>query len=173
MVLDDARLLVIESANARVSALERKNGGFSWVQTDNALPLPLPLENEMLQFVLGISDLAAMDQQFLRVNGLSVQNYTLKIDGHIIASFTREQLATGVNLALYATPMENHAKDVDGMALKRTQLGEASFILIIDDPKSTSDAKATEAIEAKERALQEEERKASQPHPHTFELLPE
>jgi len=51
-----------------------------WRQTDNALPLPLPLDDGMIQFVLSISELEAMDRQLLRVNGLQAARYTLKID---------------------------------------------------------------------------------------------
>lgn len=173
VVLDGAHGAVAESENTHVSRIEMRDGGLHWTQTDNALPLPLPLENEMMQFVLGISDLAAMDQQILRISGLPAQRYSLKIDGRLTAEFTREQLTAGVNLALYSTPMESQAKDVDGFALKRTQLDQANFVLAIDDPKSASDATVTRSIEAKEAALLKEERKASQPRPHSFEILPE
>ncbi len=79
----------------------------------------------------------------LRLINLPKSQYTLRIDDKVIASFSKEQLAAGVNLALYATPMENQAKDVEGIELKRAQLDQANFILTIDDPKATSDAAAT------------------------------
>jgi lysophospholipase L1-like esterase len=171
--LDGSRAAVLETDNTQITALEMKDGGLHWTQADAALPLPLPLENEMMQFVLDISDLAAMDQQMLRLINLPKSQYTLRIDDKVIASFSKEQLAAGVNLALYATPMENQAKDVEGIELKRAQLDQANFILTIDDPKATSDAAATQAIEANGAALLEEQRKACQPHPHAFELIPQ
>jgi hypothetical protein len=159
--------------NTQVSDLTVKDGTLHWMQTDNALPLPLQLDDGMIQFVLRISDLEAMDQQLLRVNGLPAARYTLEIDGKKIASFAREQLAAGVNLALYATPMENQAKGVDGIEIKRTRLDEVRFLLAIEDPKTGNLAETLRALEAKDAALAEEQRRLAQPKPHRFELSPE
>jgi lysophospholipase L1-like esterase len=159
--------------NTQVSDLTLKDGTLHWTQTDNALPLPLQLDDGMIQFVLSISGLEAMDQQLLRVNGLPAARYTLEIDGKKIASFAREQLAAGVNLALYATPMENQAKGVDGIEIKRTRLDEVRFLLAIEDPKAGNNAETLRALEAKDAALAEEQRRLAQPKPHRFELSPE
>jgi lysophospholipase L1-like esterase len=159
--------------NTQVSDLTVKDDTLYWTQTDNALPLPLQLDDGMIQFVLSISGLEAMDQQLLRVNGLPAARYTLEIDGKKIASFTREQLAAGVNLALYATPMENQAKGVDGIEIKRTRLDEVRFLLAIEYPKTGNDAQTLRALEAKDAALAEEQRKLAQPKLHRFELSPE
>ena len=171
--LDATQATVVSAENAQILSLQKEDDGLRWTQIDEALPLPLPLEDGMMQFVLSISNLAAMDQQIMRVRGLVASHYRLTIDGHAIASFSREQLAEGVNLALYPTPMENQSKDVDGMELKRAQLDEATFILTIDDPKSSPEDAALSAIHAKGSALLEEQRKAVQPGPHRFELLSE
>ena len=159
--------------NTQVTDLTVKDGTLQWTQTDNALPLPLQLDDGMIQFVLSISGLGAMDQQLLRVNGLPAARYTLEIDGKKIASFAREQLAAGVNLALYATPMENQAKGVDGIEIKRTRLDEARFLLTIEDPKTGNDVETLRALEAKDAALAMEQRRLAQPKPHHFELSPE
>lgn len=170
--LDAPQAKIITIENATIADLSQKDGTLRWTQTDNALPLPLPLENPMLQLVLESSDLAKMDQQILRIDGLPALQYTLKIDGYTIASFTRERLAAGVNLALFPTPMESQAKEVDGFELKRAQLDEAYFILVIEHPMVAGDAEATTTIEATDTALAEDQRKAAQPLPHHFELLP-
>jgi hypothetical protein len=167
----NGRIIAIE--NTKVTDLNANSGTLQWTQTDNALPLPLPLDDEMVQFVLDISDLAAMDRQLLSVSSLSAARYTLKIDGHKIASITREQLSSGVNLALYATPMESQAKGVDGIEIKRTKLDEARFILAVEDAKSDNAANVMSAIETKDAALVAEQRKAAQPKSHRFELSPE
>jgi lysophospholipase L1-like esterase len=172
--LDAAQGKTVAMQNTQISDLSMKDGGVQWTQTDKALPLPLPLDDEMIQFVISISDLASMDQQILRVNGLTAASYALKIDGHRIAFFTREQCASGVNLALYPTPMESQAKGVDGLEVKRTRLDEAHFILAVETAaKGDGDAVVTKAIEARDAELQEEQRKAVQPKPHRFELSPE
>jgi hypothetical protein len=144
-----------------------------WTQKDEALPLPLELHDGMIQFVLEIGNLASMDRQMVRVEGLTAARYTLKIDGHAVGTFKREELAAGVNLALYPTPMQGQAKGVDGLEQKRARLNEASFILAIEEPKAAGSDDAVKAIEAKDAALAEEQRKEAQPNPHAFELLPE
>ena len=114
-----------------------------------------------------------MDRQMLRVDRLASQHFTLKIDGRAIAVFDREQLAAGVNLALYTTPMLSQAQQVDDLKKKRTRLDEAHFILAIEQPTIADAVAATKAIEEKDAALAEEQRKAVQPEIHTFELVPE
>jgi lysophospholipase L1-like esterase len=171
--LDATSATPLASENTQIAALTFAGGTLAWTQTDNALPLPLDLENGMVLFVLAISDLADMDRQMLRVDNLSAPRYTLKIDGRAIASFSREQLAAGVNLALYDTPMEGQARDVDSLESNRTALDRAHFILAIEDPKAPDAAAATKAIEEKDAALQEEQRKDAQPVAHHFELIPE
>ena len=168
--LDGRTGKTVAAENTQVADLKAEGGKLQWTQTDNALPLPLPLDDGMMKFVLSISGLAEMDRQWLAVSGLPAARYTLKIDGQNIASFTREQLAAGVNLALYATPMEGQAKGVDGIELKRTRLDEARFLLAIEDPKAANGADATRALEAKDVVLAAEQRSAAQPKPHRFEL---
>jgi lysophospholipase L1-like esterase len=171
--LDAATAKATAAENTQVSDLTIKDGKLQWTQTDNALPLPLQLDDAMTQYVLSISSLEAMDQQLLRVDGLPAARYTLKIDGKMIASLPREQLAAGVNLALYATPMQSQAKGVDGIESKRTRLDEVRFLLAIEDPKAGDDAEALRALDAKDAVLAEEQRKLAQPKPHRFELAPE
>jgi lysophospholipase L1-like esterase len=171
--LDGSTGKVSTSVNSQVTDLAVANGTMQWTQTDNALPLPLPLDDARMQFVLSISNLAEMDQQLLCVKNLPAPRYVLKIDDKRIDSFTREQLSSGINLALYSTPMESQAKGVDGIEEKRTRLDEARFLLTVEDPKAADAAEAVRGIEAKDAVLVEEQRKAAQPKPHHFELSPE
>jgi lysophospholipase L1-like esterase len=171
--LDAGTGTLVASENTQVAELNIKEGKLQWTQTDNALPLPLPLDDAMIQYVLSISDLPAMDQQLLSVKKLPAAQYTLKIDGRTIASFKREQLSAGVNLAIYATPMQSQARSVDSIELKRARLDETHFILAVEDPKVSNAPDATRAIEEKDAALAAEQRLAAQPKPHRFELSPE
>ena len=47
---------------------------------DEALPLPFNFDNELMNFVLSVSDLFSSDQEMLRVRGLRAGEYTLRID---------------------------------------------------------------------------------------------
>jgi lysophospholipase L1-like esterase len=170
--LDASRNKAVAAENAHVTDLVFKDGSLSWTQTDNALPLPLQLSDGMIQFVVATSNLAAMDQQMLSIAGLSSPQYTLSIDGHAIASFSQKELATGVNLALFSTPMESQARDVDGIETERARLDEAAFNLAIEDPKVEGATDAVRVIRAKDAELAEEQRKAAQPKEHRFLLSP-
>jgi len=171
--IDAATVKTVTEENTQIASLKMNDGRVQWVQTDGALPLPLPLGDVMMQFLLGISDLAAMDKQLLRVDGLTAAHYSLQIDGKRIDSFSRPQLSSGVNLALYATPMEVQSRGVDAIELKRARLDEVRFFLAIEGPKVPDEDKATGPMRAKDAALLREQRKMAQPKAHRFELSPE
>ena len=171
--LDAQQPGIVAAQNTHISGLAVTAGALKWTQADDALPLPLDLNNGMIQFVLSISDLAQMDQQLLRIDHLSAPRYTLKIDNRVIATFKRDDLGSGVNLALYSTPMLSQAREVDGDELKRAQLDQANFILGIEDPKAPDAASAAKAIAEKDATIIDEQRKSALPLPHVFELTPE
>jgi lysophospholipase L1-like esterase len=171
--LDAGKTRALASENAQVTELGAKDGGLHWTATEGSLPLPLPLYDGMLQLVLASSKLAEMDREMLQVDGLSGAQYTLKIDGHTVGTFTREQLAAGVNLALLPTPMEDQARDVDGMERQRAGLDETVFRLAVEEPKVDGADEAVKAIRARDAGCAEEARKLAQPKPHRFELLPQ
>jgi hypothetical protein len=171
--LDTQQADPVAAENTHITGLSFDGNKLQWTQTDEALPLPLDLNNGMIQFVLSISDLAEMDRQMLRIDNLPATRYIVKIDNHVITTFRHEELAAGVNLALYSTPMLSQAREVDGDELKRTQLDQANFILAIEDPKAPDAAGATKAIEEKDVVIEDEQRKSAQPLPHTVELDPE
>lgn len=171
--LDASQPSTIATQNADVSALALKDGTLTWTELDGSLPLPLDLENGMVRFVAGVSDLADMDQEILRVDHLTAVRYTLKIDGKIVATFDRSQLELGVNLALYATPMEDQARDIDGTENKRTVIDNAHFVVAIEDPEVPDEAGMNLAFEEKDALLTADQRKSAQPKPHAFELDPQ
>jgi hypothetical protein len=107
------------------------------------------------------------------VDHLAAAQYTLKIDGHTIATFDRSQLELGVNLALYSTPMEDQARDIDGTENKRTVIDNAHFVVAIEDPKVPDEAGMNKAFEEKDAILLADQHKSAQPKPHTFELDPQ
>jgi lysophospholipase L1-like esterase len=171
--LDAAKATPVATENTQISGLTLADGKLAWTQTDDALPLPLDLENSMTLFVLTISDLADMDRQILRVDHLPAAYYTLKIDGRTISSFSSDRLSAGVNLALYDTPMESQARGIDSLESNRTALDRAHFLLAIEDPKAPDAAAATKAFEEKDATFQEKQREGAQPVAHHFELIPE
>ena len=53
-----------------------------------------------------------LDSETLKVTGLKSANYALKIDGSTVGTFSKAQLAEGINLARYDTPMMQQADKV-------------------------------------------------------------
>lgn len=171
--LDASQPSATTTQNAEVSALGLKDGKLTWTELDGSLPLPLDLGNGLVRFVLSVSDLADMDQEILRVDHLTAERYTLKIDGKDVASFDRGQLEQGVNLALYPTPMEDQARDIDWSETKRTWIDSAHFVVAIEDPKVPDEAGMNKAFEEKDTIVLADQRKSAQPKPHNFELDPQ
>jgi hypothetical protein len=120
---------VTEAQRTTVTGLTANNGHIEWDQMDQALPLPFNFDNELMNFVLSVSDLFSCDKERLSVRGLQPGNYLLKIDAMQIGSFSAEQLAEGINLATLKTPMWQQARDYDGELEQRSILESADLTL--------------------------------------------
>ncbi len=171
--LDASQPTAISAQNAEVSALALNDGKLTWSELDGSLPLPLDLENGMVHFVLSASDLADMDKEMLRVDHLAAARYTLTIDGKNVATFDRDQLEQGVNLAIYATPMENQARDMDWDETRRTWLDDTRFLIEQENPTVPDAVSIEKPLQEKDAIMLTDLRKSAQPKPHTFELDPQ
>jgi lysophospholipase L1-like esterase len=171
--IDGKAATVTEQTRTTVSQLHAGSGILSWSQLDQAVPLPLVLEDPTTQFLFRVSDLAALDQQILRVTGLTAPRYQLSIDGKKIASFTPDQLSGGVNLALYNTPMEQQAQAIDWTADDRAKLSGTRFDLLTERNPDAHQQQAVQELDGLDQQMIHGEYRAATPHPHTFELTPE
>lgn len=120
---------VSQSLRTQVTAVSAQGNVLTWDQLDQALPLPFDFEDPLMNFVLAISDLASCDQELLSVSDLRAGRYTLTIDKMNVGTFSADQLAEGINLALLKTPMWNQARDYDGDLEQRSHLEDADLIL--------------------------------------------
>lgn len=161
---------VLNHKRTTVSDLNANANEASWTQLDQALPLPFELNDTVMQYLIQVADFGKVDQQILRVTGLTSPMYSLSIDGKEVAKFTREQLADGVNLTLYQTPMENAAKPIDWTADDRAKLSGTRFDLLTEKEEIPSRDQAVEALDALDRDMMEHEYDVAQPKPHKFLL---
>jgi lysophospholipase L1-like esterase len=152
----------------------------SWTQLDEALPMPVDLNDPVVALAVKSSDfLQALNQQTLKVKGLSTANFELKIDGEEQGAFTSAQLAEGINLATLRTPMAKQAAEVHKLTLQHNGIHFQRWRQIqvpMADGKTSRVQKATQDLMA---ALDEEEadvvkgqRAAAQPKRHQFQLAP-
>lgn len=108
--------------NATVDALELDGNTLRWTAVENALPLPLLENNATTALLLKLTDIEQqLNQEPLRVTNLAPGRYTLSIDGQEMGSFAAEELAAGINLAEYQTPMRQQAQRASWMVRDRDE----------------------------------------------------
>jgi lysophospholipase L1-like esterase len=170
LALNAGRAEVISKDRTTVTNLESLGDGLEWTQIDDALPLPLDFNNAMTPMLLKISDIAQLNQMILRIDSLKPGQYELCIDGKAVATFSREELQRGVNLALFKTPMLDQARGIDSQEDQRVTLDHARFILSVRGQKSSTSAIAEAALQQAQDELAATVRKDLNPMPHHFEL---
>ncbi|MFI5455760.1 MAG: SGNH/GDSL hydrolase family protein [Isosphaerales bacterium] len=173
--LDAGSGQVVKQENAKVDAL-KVDGTLSWTQHDRALPMPVDLKNTVIALAMKASDVEqAINQQILKVSGLGTSRYALKIDGDDVAELSKDQLASGVNLAELDTPMFRQAKAVHELTLRHNDLHFQRW-RTLQVPLERSGypglAKAIEALDALEADVVADQRGKAKPVPHRFELIP-
>jgi len=176
--IDAAGSMVVNATNTQVTDLTAGQG-VSWTQTDEALPMPIDTKDEVMALALRASDFVeAMDQQPLKVTGLTAARYGLKIDGEAVGTFTKEELAKGVNLATLATPIARQATAVLDLTLKHNVVHFARWRQVelnlqnipVDPARLRAAADALDALEADVVVAQ---RAAALPKSHRYELVAE
>jgi lysophospholipase L1-like esterase len=120
--IDAASGQVKDAVNTAVSGLESK-GSIRWTQKDEALPMPVPMNDPLMKLAVESSDFREkFNRETLRVTGLDAPNYVLTINGRGVGTFSRENLAAGVNLAEFDTPMMQQAAQVHDLTVRRTDI---------------------------------------------------
>jgi len=161
---------VIHAARTKISGLQATPMGLRWSQLDEALPLPLDLNDAMTSVLLKVSKIETLDRQQLRVRGLPAGNYDLWIDQKLIATVSAETLDQGVNLALLKTLMLDQVRGIDWEENRRATLDEARFILTAETSKQPDPTPAEERLQAAEDELAVTIQKQAVPKSHNFEL---
>ena len=106
--------------NTQLSDLTLKaDGSLSWTQLDAALPFPLNFGDITIALATKVSDfIQSLNQQPLKVTNLPGNYYELVIDDKIVGTYTREDLAKGINLATEKTPMVDQAMKVHNLTVR-------------------------------------------------------
>ncbi len=177
--IDAAGKKVVSQKNTQVSGLA-VGDTVAWTQMDDALPMPVMMRDPVTALAVNSSDfLQALDQQPLKVTGLTANEYTLRIDGLSAGEFTKEQLAEGINLAPLPSPMLNQAMEVHQLTLQHNNVHFFRWRQIEVPLASHKSPKVQQAGQELLAALDEEEavvvkqqRAAAQPKEHKYELLP-
>ncbi len=179
----DAKAAKATADNASVSGIKSAtNGSVVWVATEGSLPFPIlppdPRNADSYKLALDSSDFVeTLDREMLTVTNLMAANYVLTIDGEEIGTFTKEQLAAGINLATLNTPMLKQAQVVSTLTQIRSNLHNSRWRqfqvpLGADTSVRPLIAPALKDMDAAGDDLRKAQRDAARPRPHTFALTP-
>jgi hypothetical protein len=168
--------VVVRAENTTVTGLVASRG-LSWTQLDSCLPMPINWNDPVLALAVRSSDFVkALDQQLLTVTGLTAPRYVLKIDREEIGSFLKEQLAEGINLAVFPTPMAKQAKAVHDLTLKHTNVrfvGWRQIQVPLQNVPLPHFEATLDDLAKLEAEIVEQQHTAAQPRPRVYELMPE
>jgi lysophospholipase L1-like esterase len=174
--IDAAGGRVARADNAKITGL-KAGPTLSWMETDGALPMPVDLEDKPTALAVRSSDfIAALDQEPLKVTGLSAARYTLTIDGEKIGSFAKEQLEEGINLATLPTPMAKQAAKVHDLTLKHNDIHFARWRdvqISLKDYKLAGEPAAAGDLDKLEEQIVQLQRATAKPLLRHYELTPE
>jgi hypothetical protein len=177
--IDAARQQVVRSERARVSGLKGSTE-LTWTQLDEALPMPIDTNDVVMALAVNSSDVvSALNEQPLKVTGLTGPRYTLAIDGAAVGDFAAEELGRGINLAMLQTPMAKQAAEVHKLTLQHNQLHFTRWRQI-QVPMATIKAERVQAaaknlilaLDEEEASVVRQQRAAAQPTEHSYRLSP-
>ena len=179
----DAVAVAVKSArNCKVELKPAAAAGeLSFVRTDDCLPWAPPVAAEFVLKVPGYTPLDDLSFYGLKVTGLKAARYELRVDAEVGGTFTREELAAGVNLTLFAGPVTAQSRKlIDAVAAKNGTFNERWMNVQIYDPPAWLktpglDAARVTEIARLDKVIMEQEQAVNalrKTVPHTFILKP-
>ena len=161
----DSKVTLAE--NATITDLAKANDAVRWTQLDGALPFPIDLKDPVTELAVRSSDIvAALDQEVVKVTGLEADNFTLTIDGEPVGTFTKAQLAEGVNLATLATPMSSPGgSSVHALTLKHNAMHHTRWRTIHVPNQSAKPETLARALEGLDLGSKPTSSRSSAPRP--------
>jgi lysophospholipase L1-like esterase len=174
--IDAAGGRVTRSDNAKITGL-KAGSTLSWTETDGALPMPVDMGEKPTALSVRSSDfIAALDQEPLKVTGLSAASYSLTIDGEKVGSFTKDQLKEGINLATLPTPMAKQAAKVHDLTVNHNDIHFARWREVqisLKDYKLAGEPAVVQALDKLEDQIVQVQRATAKPLLRRYELTPE
>jgi len=169
----DAVGAVIAAEKTAVNELVAEGGALRWTQLDEALPLPLSLDDADVALAQEAgAGLEGLDAEPLVVRGLAPGRYELRIDGQAVGTFGAGELAKGIDLAERNTPQRWQAYAVRWSVADSQELQRVRRRLLASTPASAQAKPAIEALTALDAAARKTRRESAQPKRRRYELLP-
>jgi lysophospholipase L1-like esterase len=172
VTIDAASAKVTDQQRAHITELKGGQTALAWNELDEALPLPIDDKHAGYHFLRQLNDIVAdLDQQPLKVEHLDPGSYQLTIDDSLIGRFTAEELAKGINLAEYGTPMRGQAYRVSWLVRDRDDTHYVRLRMFANEFKTGLSAQpgATDLTKF-EQVQQQHIYEEAQPVQHTFQI---
>jgi hypothetical protein len=161
----------VDAQNATVDQVSRENGALRWTETENALPLAFIRDNETQALLLDVSDIQQqLNQEPLRVTGLNAGTYNLLIDGTSIGAFSADELAKGINLADFQTPMRRQSQEVSWLVRDRDEAHYIHLRMAIRNFDASAQPGQPDVMDAFENSLEDSIYKTAAPKHHSYAL---
>jgi predicted GH43/DUF377 family glycosyl hydrolase/lysophospholipase L1-like esterase len=162
---------VTDTQNATVNHLEMNQASLRWTELEKALPLPLSRSNATQALLFDLSDIEQeLDQEPLRVMGLDAGKYTLRIDDDLIGTFSAEELASGLNLADYPTPMFHQSQRVSWLVRDRDEAHYIHLRMRVRNANTGAADGQPDVMQAFEDSLADSIYAEAAPKPHVYML---
>jgi lysophospholipase L1-like esterase len=172
VAIDAAARRVMTAENTDVSGLVAE-GTVSWTQLDRALPLPLSVQDADTELAQRAgADVESLDQEPLVVAGLAPGRFELKVDGQSVGTFGDAELAKGVNLARYRTPMRGQAYGVKWSTEGGHETQRVRRELLVAAAKDPSLLAPADALAARDEVEQKQRSVDATPKARRYELVP-
>jgi len=150
-------------------------------RADDGLPWPIQPEAALVLKVPGFTPLEDLSLYDLKVTGLTAAKYDLTIDEQAVGTFTKEDLARGVNLTLQAGPITAQGAQLLCAVVEKNNLFFDRWrkTLVPNLPASLNEADIPADVKEKlaqaDQAIAEKEKQINAlrlPAPHVFGLRP-
>src|ERR1022692_2599539 len=119
-----------------------------------------------------LADLESLDAEPLVIRGLGHGRYELRIDGQNVGTFSDDDLASGVNLARYNTPMRWQAYRVRWGADSGHQAQRVRRELLVGSADAPGLVAATDALAAREESEQPARSRSAIPKQRQYSVAP-
>jgi predicted GH43/DUF377 family glycosyl hydrolase len=171
VTIDAAAAKVVDAQNATVEPVAKQGDTLRWTATENGLPLPIVRSNANQALLMQLTDIQeALNQEPLRVTGLAPGQYKLSIDDDVIGTFPASAMASGINLADYATPMLHQAQRVSWLVRDRDEAHYIHLRMRVRNADTGAQSGGTDKMQAFENSLEDSIYETAVPKPHVFTM---
>ena len=102
--LSARRGMVVSTIGSAISSVvATKNGGLSFQRRDRALVFPIESAARPILQVVPVAD--DLNRYILQITDLAAGEYTVSVNGAVVSRFSAAQLASGVNLGYFDSPL--------------------------------------------------------------------